>query len=61
MYIFNSQVFKYTQKTLFLYNYFFFFYIELRLVWTSILSSPNEQYIMNESTLRFKLKYNIRF
>ncbi|NOY97423.1 MAG: carbohydrate binding family 9 domain-containing protein [Chlorobi bacterium] len=34
---------------------------EIILVWTSILSSPDEQYIMNESTLRFKLKYNIRF
>ncbi len=34
---------------------------EIILAWTSNLSKPLERYVMNESALRFKLKYNIRF
>ena len=34
---------------------------EIFIVWTSNISQPMERYIMNESALRFKLKYNIRF
>ena len=34
---------------------------EIFLVWTSNISRPMERYIMNESALRFKVKYNIRF
>lgn len=31
------------------------------LAWTTKLSQPLERYVMDESALRFKLKYNIRF
>ncbi len=34
---------------------------EIIIAWTSNLSKPLERYVMNESALRFKLKYNIRF
>lgn len=34
---------------------------EIIVAWTSNLSKPLERYVMNESALRFKLKYNIRF
>jgi hypothetical protein len=34
---------------------------EIILAWTSNLSRPLERYVMNDSALRFKLKYNIRF
>lgn len=34
---------------------------EIFIVWTSNISQPLERYIMNESALRFKVKYNIRF
>ncbi len=34
---------------------------EIFIVWTSNISHPLERYIMNESALRFKVKYNIRF
>jgi hypothetical protein len=34
---------------------------EIFIAWTSGISKPLERYIMNESALRFKLKYNIRF
>ena len=34
---------------------------EILLVWNSGFSNPIERYVMNESALRFKLKYNIRF
>jgi len=34
---------------------------EIILAWTSNLSKPLERYVMNESALRFKIKYNIRF
>lgn len=33
----------------------------IMLVWTTKLSQPLERYVMDESALRFKLKYNIRF
>jgi len=31
------------------------------VAWTTKLSQPLERYVMDESALRFKLKYNIRF
>ncbi|MEI6275986.1 MAG: hypothetical protein WCP08_08350, partial [Prolixibacteraceae bacterium] len=31
------------------------------IAWTSNLSKPLERYVMDESALRFKIKYNIRF
>ncbi len=34
---------------------------EIIVAWTSNLSQPLERFVMNESALRFKLKYNIRF
>lgn len=34
---------------------------EILLVWNSGFSKPLERYVMNESAMRFKLKYNIRF
>jgi hypothetical protein len=34
---------------------------EIFIVWTSNISQPLERYVINESALRFKLKYNIRF
>lgn len=34
---------------------------EIILAWTSKISRPLERYEINESALRFKLKYNIRF
>ena len=34
---------------------------EILLVWNSGFSNPLERYVMNESALRLKLKYNIRF
>ncbi len=34
---------------------------EIFIVWTSNISRPMERYVMNESALRFKVKYNIRF
>jgi hypothetical protein len=34
---------------------------EIILAWTSNLSRPLERYVMNDSALRFKIKYNIRF
>ncbi|HEY3390223.1 MAG TPA: DUF5916 domain-containing protein, partial [Prolixibacteraceae bacterium] len=34
---------------------------EIIVAWTSNLSKPLERYVLNESALRFKLKYNIRF
>lgn len=34
---------------------------EILLVWNSGFTRPLERYMMNESALRFKLKYNIRF
>jgi hypothetical protein len=34
---------------------------EIILAWTSNLSRPLERYVMNDSALRFKLKYNVRF
>ncbi len=34
---------------------------EIFIVWTSNVSQPLERYVMNESALRFKVKYNIRF
>jgi hypothetical protein len=34
---------------------------EIILAWTSNLSKPMERFIVNDSALRFKLKYNIRF
>jgi hypothetical protein len=33
----------------------------IMLVWTTKLTQPLERYVMDESALRFKLKYNIRF
>jgi hypothetical protein len=34
---------------------------EIILVWTSNLSKPIDRFVMDESALRFKIKYNIRF
>jgi hypothetical protein len=34
---------------------------EIIVAWTSKLSKPLERYVMDESALRFKIKYNIRF
>lgn len=34
---------------------------EILLVWNSGFTKPLERYVMNESAMRFKLKYNIRF
>jgi hypothetical protein len=34
---------------------------EIILVWTSNLSKPIDRFVMDESALRFKVKYNIRF
>jgi hypothetical protein len=34
---------------------------EIILAWTTNMSRPMQRYIMNESALRFKIKYNIRF
>jgi hypothetical protein len=34
---------------------------EIHLVWNSGFTKPLERYLMNESAMRFKLKYNIRF
>ena len=34
---------------------------EIFVVWTSNISRPMERYVMNESALKFKVKYNIRF
>lgn len=34
---------------------------EIIVAWTSNLSKPLERFVMDESALRFKLKYNIRF
>jgi hypothetical protein len=34
---------------------------EILLVWNSGFKQPLERYVMNESAMRFKLKYNIRF
>ena len=34
---------------------------EILLVWNSGFTKPLERYSMNESSMRFKLKYNIRF
>ncbi len=34
---------------------------EIIIAWTSKLSKPLERYVMDESALRFKIKYNIRF
>ena len=34
---------------------------EIFIVWTSNISRPMERYVMNESALKFKVKYNIRF
>ncbi len=34
---------------------------EIILAWTSGWSQPTDRYVMNESALRLKLKYNIRF
>lgn len=34
---------------------------EIFIVYTSNISRPLDRYVMNESALRFKLKYNIRF
>jgi hypothetical protein len=34
---------------------------EILLVWNSGFTRPLERFVMNESALRFKLKYNIRF
>ena len=34
---------------------------EIIIAWTSSFSQPLERYVMSESALRFKLKYNIRF
>lgn len=34
---------------------------EILLVWNSGFTKPLDRYVMNESALRFKLKYNIRF
>ena len=34
---------------------------EIIIAWTSNISKPLERYVMNESALRFKVKYNIRF
>ncbi len=34
---------------------------EIILAWTSKLSKPLERYVMDESAVRFKIKYNIRF
>ena len=31
------------------------------IAWTSNLSKPIDRYVMDESALRFKIKYNIRF
>jgi hypothetical protein len=34
---------------------------EIILAWTSGWTRPDQQIVMNESALRFKVKYNIRF
>ena len=34
---------------------------EIILVWTSNLTKPIDRFVMDESALRFKIKYNIRF
>ncbi len=34
---------------------------EIIIAWTSNLSKPLERYVMDESALRFKIKYNVRF
>jgi hypothetical protein len=34
---------------------------EIILAWTTNMSRPMQRYVMNESALRFKIKYNIRF
>jgi len=34
---------------------------EIFIVWTSNITQPLERYVMNDSALRFKVKYNIRF
>jgi len=34
---------------------------EIFIVWSSNISQPLERYVMNDSALRFKVKYNIRF
>ena len=34
---------------------------EIYLVWTSDISQPLERFVMNDSALKFKVKYNIRF
>ena len=34
---------------------------EIFIVWTSDFSQPMERFVMNDSALRFKVKYNIRF
>jgi hypothetical protein len=34
---------------------------EIILAWTSGWTQPDNRFVMNESALRFKVKYNIRF
>lgn len=34
---------------------------EIIIAWTSVWSQPSDRFVMNESALRLKLKYNIRF
>lgn len=34
---------------------------EIFIVWTSNITQPMERYVMNDSALKFKIRYNIRF